>query len=145
MFEIAGLPSPAMSVSAMKPLDLQVGASFVSRLAQLTASSFSRSLLARDAARPIDDGFPAPPDAGKRIDDACVRGWALFFWNGPDEILAFPGLRCGFPKTACIARTAPQYCGRLENAFSLYMAWKLLQRTPAEWNSSQTKGTRAYR
>jgi hypothetical protein len=47
---LQGLSSPAMSVSAMKPLDLQVGASFVSRLAQLTASSFSRSLLACDAA-----------------------------------------------------------------------------------------------
>jgi hypothetical protein len=40
----------------MKPLDLQVGASFVSRLAQLTTSSFSRSLLARDAAA-IENGL----------------------------------------------------------------------------------------
>jgi hypothetical protein len=80
--------------------------------------------LARDPAlkvpvrlQPVDDGFPAPPDAGKRIDDAWFKAivgdippplravhperlWLplieafaaglYFFWNGPDEIVCIP-------------------------------------------------------
>jgi hypothetical protein len=67
--------------------------------------------------QPIDDGFPAPPDAGKQIDDAWFnailgsispplravhpeRLWIplvdafaaglYFFWNGSDEIVCIP-------------------------------------------------------
>jgi hypothetical protein len=110
--------------------------------------------------QPIDDGFPAPPDAGKQIDDAWFnailgsispplravhpeRLWIplvdafaaglYFFGTGRMKSFAFPALlRCGFPKTACIAKMALQYCGRPANDFSLYMVWKLLQRTPGE-------------
>jgi len=106
----------------------------------------------------IDDDFPAPPGAGKPIDepwfDAIVgdiappvravhpeRLWLplidasaaglYFFWNGPDEVACVPRPALWLAETGCIAKTALRCCGGPEKDIFSSMASKLRRRMVA--------------